>query len=52
MKSRKSDICIVDVQRASYAKHLKVKKKHLENEKLNEMIVPECLFQEPIESKI
>ena len=48
MRSRKSEIYKVDVHRAFYAKHLR-SKKHLENEKLNEMIVPEWLFQEPIE---
>ena len=47
--SRKCDICNVDVRKASYAKHLR-SKKHLQNEKLNEMIIPECLFKESIES--
>ena len=32
MKSLKCEICIVDVHRASYLKHLR-SKKHLENEK-------------------
>ena len=49
--SRKCDICNVDVHRASYSKHLK-SKKHLENIKQNEMIIPEWLFREPIENKI
>ena len=51
MNSRKCDVCSIDVHRASYVKHLR-SKKHLENEKLNEMIIPDCLFQEPVESKI
>ena len=37
MNSRKCEICNVDVQRASYVKHLR-SKKHLENLKQNEMI--------------
>ena len=51
MNSRKCEICNVDVHRASYMKHLR-SKKHLENKKQNEMIIPEWLFQEPIENKI
>ena len=51
MNSRKCEICNVDVHRASYMKHLR-SKKHLENMKQNEMILPEWLFQEPIENKI
>ena len=43
--SRTCDIRNVDVHRASYAKHLR-SKKHLGNEKQNEMIVPEWLFKE------
>ena len=50
MSSRKCDICNIDVQRASYVKHLR-SKKHLENEKQNEMIIPEWLFQEPIKNE-
>ena len=46
MNSRK---CKIDVHRASYVKHLR-SKKHLENEKQNEMIIPEWLFKEPIEN--
>ena len=45
MNSRKGKNCDVDVLRASYAKHLR-SIKHLENEKQNEMILPEWLFQE------
>ena len=48
---RKCVLCINDVHRASYAKHL-TSKKHLENEKQNELIIPEWLFKEPIENKI
>ena len=51
MNSRRCDICNVDVHRASYNKHLR-SKKHLENIKHNEMIIPEWLFQESIENKI
>ena len=51
MNSRKCEICNVDVHRASFVKHNK-SKKHLENEKQNEMIIPELLFREPIENKI
>ena len=50
MNSRKCDICKVDVHRASHVKHLR-SKKHLENIKQNEMILPEWLFQEPVETK-
>ena len=50
MKSRKCDICNVDVHRASYKKLLR-SIKHLENNKQNEMIIPEWLLEEPIEKK-
>ena len=51
MNRRKCEVCNVDVHRASYVKH-KRSKKHLENIKQNEMIMPEWLFEEPIENKI
>ena len=51
MNSRKGDVCNIDVHRASYVKHLR-SEKHLENKKVNEMIIPEWLFSEPIENKI
>ena len=51
MNSRKCEICNVDVHRASYIKHLR-SKKHMEKIKRNEMIIPEGLFQEPVENKI
>ena len=51
MNSRKCEVCNVDVHRASYIKHLR-SKKHIENKKQNEMIIPEWLFQEPVENKI
>ena len=51
MNSRKCEICNVDVHRASYIKHLR-SKKHIENIKRNEMIIPEWLSQEPLENKI
>ena len=38
--SRSSDICKTELDRASYAKHLR-SKKHLENEKQIKMIIPE-----------
>ena len=50
MNSRKSENCNVDVHRASYAKHLR-SKKHIEIDNQNETIIPEYLFQEPIENK-
>ena len=51
MNSRRCEVCNIDVHRASYIKHLR-SKKHIENIKQNEMIIPEWLFQEPIENKI
>ena len=40
MDTRKCDNCNLYVHRASYLKHLR-SKKHLENEKQNELIIPE-----------
>ena len=51
MNSRKCEICNIDVHRASYIKHTR-SKKHLENMKQNDMIIPEWLFKEPVENKI
>ena len=51
MNSRRCEICNTDVHRASYAKHLR-SKKHIENIKQSQMIIPEWLFQEPVENKI
>ena len=51
MNSRRCEICNIDVHRASYIKHLR-SKKHIENIKQREMIIPEWLFQEPVENKI
>ena len=51
MNSRRCEVCNVDVHRASYIKHLR-SKKHMENKKQKEMIIPEWLFKEPIENKI
>ena len=51
LNSLKCEFCKVDVHRASYVTHLR-SRKHLENEKQNEMIIAEWLFQEPIENKI
>ena len=51
MISRKCEICKIDVHGASYVKHLR-SKKHLEKKKQNEMIIPEWIFQEPVENKI
>ena len=50
MKSRRCEICNIDVHRASYKKHLR-SKKHIENMKQNELIIPEWLFKESIENK-
>ena len=52
--SRTCEICIVNVQRISFVKHLR-SKKHLENEKQNEMIIPQWFLEEeqaPIKNKI
>ena len=43
MNSRKCDVCNIDVHRVYFVKHLR-SKKHLENMKQNEMILPEWLF--------
>ena len=51
MSSRKCEVCNIDVHGASYIKHLRCKK-HIENMKQKEMIIPEWLFQEPVENKI
>ena len=51
MNSRKCEICNVDVHRASYMKQLR-SKKHIENMKQNDMVIPEWFFKEPVESKI
>ena len=52
--SRTFEICNVIVHRASHVKHLR-SKKHLENIKQNDLIIPEWLFEEeqtPIQNKI
>ena len=49
MNSRKCDIYDVDVQRASYVKHMRIEK-HIENEKRNDLIIPEWLLKEPFEN--
>ena len=51
MNSRRCEICNVDAHRASYVKHLR-SKKHIENKKQNEMIIPDWSFQESVEIKI
>ena len=51
MNSRKFDFCNVDVHRASHQQHFR-EKKLVENLKQNDMIIPERLFQEPVENKI
>ena len=51
MNSRNCEISNVDVHRASYVKHLR-SKKHLDNEKQNELKIPEWLFQELYENRI
>ena len=47
MNSRRCEVCNADTHRSSYAKHLR-SKKHIENMKL----IPEWLFQEPVENTI
>ena len=52
--SRRCEVCKIDVNRASYAKHLK-SEKHLGNIKQDEVIIPVWLFKEeqkPIRDKI
>ena len=51
MNTRECEVYKIDVHRASYMKHLR-SKKHIENMEQNEMIIPEWLFQAPIENKI
>ena len=51
MNGRKCKICIVDVHRAFYAIHLR-SKKQLENEKQNELFLPEWFFKEPLDIKV
>ena len=51
MNGRKCDIRNVDAHRASYMKHLR-SEKQIEKEKQNELIIPDWLFEEPIEIKI
>ena len=51
MNSRRCEICNVEIHRASFVKHLK-SKKHIENMKQSEIIIPDWLFQEPVEIKI
>ena len=50
MKNRKRENCNIVVHRASYVKHLR-SKKHLGNEKRNETVIPEWLFERPIENE-
>ena len=40
MNSRQCGVCNIDVHKASYVKHLR-SKKHTENEKLKNIIIPE-----------
>ena len=51
MNSRKCEVCVIDDHGEFYVKHLR-SKKHLENVKETGMIIPDWLFQEPIENKI
>ena len=50
-KSRECDICDVDVHLASFAKHLRKSKKQLENIKRGDLIIPNWLFEEPVETQ-
>ena len=45
--SRRCDIWKIDVHRSSPAKHLR-SKKHLENIKQDDMIIPDWMLQEPV----
>ena len=49
--SRRCVGCIITIQRASYAKQLR-SKKQTENEKQDEMIIPEWLYKELSGNKI
>ena len=51
MNGRKCEVSNLDVHRAYYAKHLRGRK-HLGKGKLIEMVIPEWLFQAPIENKV
>ena len=51
MNSDNCEFCKIDVHGASYVEHLR-SKKHLEKEKQYELILPESLFEEPIEKKL
>ena len=51
MNSRKSHNSNIDVHRASSVKHLR-KEKLLENEKQNDLTVPDWLFAETDEKKM
>ena len=44
-KSRRCDVCNIDVHRASHAKHLR-SKKLVENIRQDEIIIPEWLIKE------
>ena len=51
---RRCDVCNIDIHRAFYAKHFR-SKRHLENIRQNEIIIPEWFFKEeqsPIKKKI
>ena len=53
-KTRRCEVCKIDVHRASYAKHLKIKKR-MENMNQKEVFIPEWFFkeeQEPFKRKI
>ena len=51
MNSHNCEVCNINVHRASYAKHLRIKY-HLENEKQTELIIPDWLYQESVCKKI
>ena len=51
MNSPKCEICIIDVHRASFVKHLG-SKKHIENLKQNEMMISECYFKNLSKTKL
>ena len=50
-KCRRCDIRVFDDHRASFVKHLR-SNKHMENIKNEELIIPDCLFQETVENML
>ena len=51
MNSRKCEVCNIDVQRASFVKHMR-NKKHLENTIQNEMFIPDVCLKNLLKMKL